>query len=41
MSIFSPTGLAAYTLFGLCGELVMATLTVFVLRRGHPALVHD
>jgi hypothetical protein len=38
MSMFDPMGLLAHTLFGLCGEVVMAAVTILVVRRDRFAL---
>lgn len=38
MSMLDPVGLAAHTLFGLFGEVVMAAVTILVLRRDRVAL---
>lgn len=41
MSMLDPVGLLAHTVFALSSEVVMATVTVLVLRRSHPAVVPD
>ena len=38
MSMLDPVGLVAHTLFGLCGEAVIAAATILVLRRDRAAL---
>jgi hypothetical protein len=37
LSMFDPVGLVAHTLFGLCGEMVMAAATILVVCRGRIA----
>lgn len=37
LSMFDPIGLMSHTLFALCGEAVMAAVTVAVVRRARPA----
>ena len=38
MSMLDPVGLLAHTLFGVCGEAVIAAATILVLRRDRAAL---
>lgn len=37
LSMLAPVGLVAHTLFGLCGEMVLASVTILVVRRDRVA----